>query len=66
MRGVPKPAPTRMKKYFSREKDGWKLPSVSGRWCSEPPCYGAVIKMPRRSFRHGVVPRGMLGESFGE
>jgi hypothetical protein len=38
-----------------QEKDGRKLPSVSRRWCPEPQCYWALIKMPRRSFRHVVA-----------
>ena len=38
-----------------QEKDGRKRPSVSRRWCPEPQCYWALIKMPRRSFRHVVA-----------
>ena len=36
-------------------EDGRKRPSVSRRWCPEPQCYWALIKMPRRSFRHVVA-----------
>ncbi len=32
-----------------------QLTLVSGRWCLEPQCYWALIKMPRRSFRHVVA-----------
>jgi len=35
------------------------------RWCPEPQCYWALIKMPRRSFRH-VVATGEFEVSYSE
>ena len=45
-----------------QESDGMKLPSVSGRWCPEPPCYGALCQSPRRFFRHVVATGEMRCE----
>ena len=49
----------------ARSRERQSVP-VSVRWYPRPGCYPALIKMPRRSFRHVVATGRIRSQLFGQ